>query len=80
MSNVETSSRVSGEAGGQLEERKRGREHVIIDVMYYELEVQRVFEHLSNLCSNEQDQADYFLTRAGDSYWRRLEYANGSMK
>ena len=36
--------------------------------------MQNVFERLSDLHGNEPDKADYFLTKAWESYWQRLEY------
>ena len=62
-----------GEAGGALEERHQPREQLIVDLTYYEQRVQETFERLSVLHSSEENKADFFLTKAWESYWRRME-------
>lgn len=36
--------------------------------------MQNVFERLSDLHGNEPDKAGYFIIKAWESYWERLEY------
>ena len=33
-----------------------------------------MFEQLSDLYSSEKDKADYFLIKAWESYWLRIEH------
>lgn len=42
--------------------------------MYYEQEVQNAFKRLLDLCRNEPEKTDYFLNKAWEFYWHRLEY------
>ena len=35
--------------------------------------MQETFERLSVLHSSKKDKADYYLTKAWESYWRRIE-------
>ena len=44
--------------------------------MYYEEKVQETFERLSVLHSSEEDKMDFFLTKAWESYWLRMEFTN----
>ena len=56
-----------------MEEHQRQREQLIVNLMYYEQRVQETFESLSILPSSEKDKADCNLTKAWESYWRRME-------
>ena len=44
-----------------------------MDLTYYEQRVQETFERLSVLHSSEENKADFFITKAWESYWRRME-------
>ena len=44
-----------------------------MDMTYCEQKVQEAFERLSVLHSSEKGKADFFLTKAWESYWRRME-------
>ena len=44
-----------------------------MNLTYYEQRVQETFERLSVLHSSEENKADFFLTKAWESYWRRME-------
>ena len=44
-----------------------------MDLTYYEQRVQETFERLSVLHSSEENKADFFLEKAWESYWRRME-------
>ena len=47
-----------------------------MELMYYEQRVQETFEHLSVLHNSEMIKADFFLSKAWESYWRRIELKN----
>ena len=44
-----------------------------MNLTYSEQRVQETFERLSVLHSSEKNKADFFLTKAWESYWRRME-------
>ena len=44
-----------------------------MDLTYCEQRVQEAFERLSLLHNSEKNKADFFLTKAWESYWRRME-------
>ena len=54
-------------------EHQRQREQVVVDLTYCEQRVQDAFERLSVLHSREKKKADFFLTKAWESHWRRME-------
>ena len=54
-------------------EHQKQREQVVVDLTYYEQTVQEAFERLSVLHSREKNKADFFLKKAWESYWRRME-------
>ena len=47
-----------------------------MDLTYFEQRVQEMFEHLSVLHNSEKVKADFFLSKAWESYWRRMELNN----
>ena len=47
-----------------------------MDLTYYEQGVQETFEHLLVLHNSEKVKADFFLSKAWESYWRRMELNN----
>ena len=47
-----------------------------MDLIYYEQRVQEAFECLLVLHSSEKNKADFFLTKAWESYWHRIELIN----
>ena len=59
-----------------MEERQRQREQLIVDLTYCEQRVQETFEHLFVLHNSEKVKADFFLSKAWESYWRRMELNN----
>ena len=44
-----------------------------MDLTYYEQRVQETFERWSVLRSSKKNKADFFLTKAWESYYRRME-------
>ena len=44
-----------------------------MDLTYYEQWVQGTFERLSVLHSSKKNKADFFITKAWESYWRRIQ-------
>ena len=44
-----------------------------MDLTYCEHKVQEAFERLSVPHSREKNKADFFLEKAWESYWRRME-------
>ena len=44
-----------------------------MELTYCEQRVQETFEHLSVLHNSEKVKVDFFLTKAWESYWRRME-------
>ena len=59
-----------------MEEHQRQREQLLVDLTYSEQRVQETFGHLSVLHSNEKVKADFFLSKAWESYWRRIKLKN----
>ena len=47
-----------------------------MELTYCEQRVQETFEHLSVLHNSEMIKADFFLSKAWESYWRRMELKN----
>ena len=56
-----------------MEEHQWQRMQTIVDLMYYEQRVQGAFERLLILYSSEKNKADFFLTKAWESCWHRME-------
>ena len=56
-----------------MEENQRQRKETIVDLKYCGQRVQEAFERLSILHSSEKNKADFFLAKAWESYWRRME-------
>ena len=56
-----------------MEEHQRQRKQTIVDLTYCEQRVQEGFERLLVLYSSEKNKADFFLTKAWESYWHRME-------
>ena len=69
----EQASRALGEAGEALEGRQQQWEQLVVELTYCEQRVQETFERLSVLHSSEKGKADLFITKAWESYWRRME-------
>ena len=46
-----------------------------MNLRYSEQRVQEAFERLSIFIGSEKDKADFFLTKAWESYWHRKEYS-----
>ena len=56
-----------------MEEHQRQRAQLIVDLTYCEQKIQETFEHLLVLHSSEKNKADFFLTKAWESYWHKME-------
>ena len=59
-----------------MEEHQRQRKQLIVDLTYCEQRVQETFEHVSVLHNSEKNKANFFLSKAWESYWRRMELNN----
>ena len=56
-----------------MEKHQRQREQGVVDLTYCEQKVQEAFERLSVLHSREKNKANFFLKKAWESYWRRMQ-------
>ena len=58
----------SRESSGALEEHQRQREQRTMNLTYCGQRVQQTFEPLSGLHGSDKDKADFFFSKAWESY------------
>ena len=55
-----------------MEDHQRQRKQTIVNLTYCEQRVQATFGRLSVLHSSDKNKADFFPTKAWESYWYRM--------